>query len=254
MPKPRIVFTRLTVRDLQSCLRSFMQAMDADTFETAMAPADLWTWKTVPDVQELLTMLPLCRIFVRKSNVIKLSHAVLVLALLELDKDPEETTMFSNCLWFHFSKKYFSKKVWPIFNPSENMHNVRLPPYGSIWAEFRFNSFRLVKFFKFPFLIERTKQIHKVRCPPYGSIWGEFRFNAFRFVKLFRFPFLIKRFKQLHKVRYPPSLLGLLGSRRLGTILLIFSPPLSEGGLGSGPAYQLCTRVFWLPKALLTYV
>ena len=98
MPKPRIVFTRLTVRDLQSCLRSFMQAMDADTFETAMAPADLWTWKTVPDVSELLTMLPLCRIFVRKSNVIKLSHAVLVLALLELDKDPEETTMFSNCL------------------------------------------------------------------------------------------------------------------------------------------------------------
>ena len=75
-----------------------MQAMDADTFEVAMAPADLWTWKTTPPIEELLTMLPLPRAFIKKSPVVKLSHAVLVLALLELDKDPEEKTMFSNCL------------------------------------------------------------------------------------------------------------------------------------------------------------
>ena len=75
-----------------------MQAMDADTFEVTMAPADLWTWKTTPPIEELLTMLPLPRVFIKKSPVIKLSHSVLVLALLELDKDPEEKTMFSNCL------------------------------------------------------------------------------------------------------------------------------------------------------------
>ena len=75
-----------------------MQAMDADTFEDAMAPADLWTWKSTPPIEELLTMLPLPRAFIKKSPVIKLSHSVLVLALLELDKDPEEKTMFSNCL------------------------------------------------------------------------------------------------------------------------------------------------------------
>ena len=75
-----------------------MQAMDADTFEDAMAPADLWIWKSTPPIEELLTMLPLPRAFIKKSPVIKLPHAVLVLALLELDKDPEEKTMFSNCL------------------------------------------------------------------------------------------------------------------------------------------------------------
>ena len=75
-----------------------MQAMDADIFEDAMAPADLWTWKTTPPIEELLTMLPLPRVFIKKSPVIKLSHAVLVLALLELDKDPEEKAMFSNCV------------------------------------------------------------------------------------------------------------------------------------------------------------
>ena len=79
-------------------MRSFMIAMAADNFEEAMAPADLWSWKSTPPIEELLTMLPLARIFVKKSSVIKISHAVLVLALLELDKDPEEKTMFSNCI------------------------------------------------------------------------------------------------------------------------------------------------------------
>ena len=98
MPKSRILFTRLSVREVQVCMRSFMIAMAADNFEEAMAPADLWSWKSIPPIEELLTMLPLPRVFSTKSPVIKLSHAVLVLALLELDKDPEEKTMFSNCL------------------------------------------------------------------------------------------------------------------------------------------------------------
>ena len=50
----------------------------------------------------------------------------------------------------------------------KKMRNGRFPPYGSIWAEFRFNSFRFLQFFKFPFLIKNPKRCARVDCPPTG--------------------------------------------------------------------------------------